>query len=984
MILNILRAMLIFLCANAIAAQASATNLPPVKTLSVEDGLSQASVSDIIQDKQGFVWIATQAGVDRFDGYDFVNSIEFNDDGPGRQFVLDLEEDPSTSDIYMVSRSILQKYNQNTAQTEVLDLPKSDTQLSLNYYHIDQDKHHILATNKGIFLRENIQQEYALISQADTNFYVKDVVLRNDILWFATTRGLFTYNVKSKEWLFAGLAKYSINAIEFINEHEAWLGTNGEGIVIVDTQSPSLNIKSSLTLAQGLIDNNVTDLTPISSGELWVSTSAGLSIIDKVTGEISNHALPSTDSDLSHSLTTLYETNNGLVFYGTFASGIGILDRRANIIEQYKIPSVARTFIAEAGAQNEYWATTDQGLWTFDIDRNTNGPFGYGPNAPYQTQNNILIPEYDSINNTIWLGTRAGLAKFDPEKEQLEHVGFDGIQTFPIKNGEQGRLWIGTQSDGLYHFNTLSRQIIKHYDIGNVSNLFYESKNRLWVSTLNGLFLIDPETDEQTMFKHDANNPASLHTNDITSVSKDSKGNYLVGTQSKGLSLMQFEPTENKVNFTPLFNDTILGSLSIGAVAEDESGYYWLTTTKNIARISPDFSNIQFFDSKDGANASGYFVAGYTKDSNGTIYFSGPEGISVIDPVVFKTSSEMPTLQFTDLKVVQKNINDLTSSYALGSAISADNTKQLELTPNDLMFTVSFAAIEFGNPESIQYQYRLVGFQNRWQKSERGVRKATFSNLDPGVYILQIQSTNRYGDWNPEYAEISIKVAAPWYQTTLAKFVFLILVSILIYALFVWRTYSLKKQSEVLSEKVVQKTEELQLANTKLQQLSTVDPLTTIFNRRGFNQAVNKITKKSLSKNSCFGVLLLDLDNFKEVNDKYGHNAGDKTLTNIATFLKESLPTGSVLGRWGGDEFIMVLQADYMIDISKEAIKLKQALEKMPIPINTGEVSVTVTIGVTQLTDSSELESAIGAADKLLYEGKKAGRNKVVCAGAVF
>lgn len=130
--------------------------------------------------------------------------------------------------------------------------------------------------------------------------------------------------------------------------------------------------------------------------------------------------------------------------------------------------------------------------------------------------------------------------------------------------------------------------------------------------------------------------------------------------------------------------------------------------------------------------------------------------------------------------------------------------------------------------------------------------------------------------------------------------------------------------------------------------------------------------------------MLLDLDNFKQVNDKYGHNVGDKTLTNIATFLKESLPTGSVLGRWGGDEFIMVIQASNMMDVSRKALKLRRAAEKTPMPIDNGEINITVTIGVTQLTDSSELESAIGAADKLLYEGKKAGRNKVVCAGAVF
>ena len=182
---------------------------------------------------------------------------------------------------------------------------------------------------------------------------------------------------------------------------------------------------------------------------------------------------------------------------------------------------------------------------------------------------------------------------------------------------------------------------------------------------------------------------------------------------------------------------------------------------------------------------------------------------------------------------------------------------------------------------------------------------------------------------------------------------------------------------------MVQKTEELQLANTKLQQLSTVDPLTSIFNRRGFNQEIDKMFKNSFDKNVCYGVLLLDVDNFKQVNDNHGHNAGDKTLTNIATFLRENLPTGSILGRWGGDEFIMLLQADNLIDISKEALIIRQAIEQTPMPIESDEVNVTVTIGVTQLTRGHQLERAIVAADKLLYEGKKAGRNKVVCAGAV-
>jgi diguanylate cyclase (GGDEF)-like protein len=223
-----------------------------------------------------------------------------------------------------------------------------------------------------------------------------------------------------------------------------------------------------------------------------------------------------------------------------------------------------------------------------------------------------------------------------------------------------------------------------------------------------------------------------------------------------------------------------------------------------------------------------------------------------------------------------------------------------------------------------------------------------------------------------------ILVAPPWWQTPLAIILFGISFLIIAFLIFRWRTYALHKRSVMLYKTVQEKTIELQRANEQLTLLTTLDPLTQVYNRRGFTDAIGKEFSKYKRNNELFSIILLDIDFFKCINDNYGHEAGDMVLVKFASLLQKSARNYDVIARWGGEEFIVLLPNTQLKDAINIANKYRELVQKNEFRVSNAILRVSLTAGVANIENSISIDECIKRADSLLYEGKSLGRDQVL------
>jgi diguanylate cyclase (GGDEF)-like protein len=294
------------------------------------------------------------------------------------------------------------------------------------------------------------------------------------------------------------------------------------------------------------------------------------------------------------------------------------------------------------------------------------------------------------------------------------------------------------------------------------------------------------------------------------------------------------------------------------------------------------------------------------------------------------------------------------------------------------MLNIDMIALEYADVPDLQYAYRVPEIDPSWQALEVGKRSATLMNLDPGDYSFEMKIRNRFLQWSDGELGLKITVLPSWWQTTAAKVVFLCVFILIVLSLYKWRTYQFRKRSQLLEQQVQQQTIALKKANDSLTQLSMQDSLLDVFNRRGFLEWLEREDAKYKRSGKPYSILLLDVDHFKKVNDRFGHASGDKALLHITDVLKKNVRGQDSIARWGGEEFIILLPYTDISDASVVAEKIRAAVENAPLMLNNITIHCTITLGIASIKDFDSFEDCVSHADMMLYKGKESGRNRVM------
>ncbi|MFC3121877.1 ligand-binding sensor domain-containing diguanylate cyclase [Agaribacter flavus] len=955
------------------------------RNIGIQDGLSQISVTSIAQDIHGNLWLGTQAGIDKFNGKELISI----DDIPSLRnklsgnLVYDLTIHKQSNDLWIATMAGLDKLDANSGQLESIPLPQANTEqasIVVRALYFDEKSHLWIGTNKGLFIgtpntdtNTDKTMHIRLVSDAvDTT----DVVSKNNIVYLSSKTGLHRFNSQTKEWLPPLLNNKSLTRIIIDKAGRIWAGSSNSGVfqITFDKSHLPQSIRN-LSVQQGLLSPQVNDLIQLNTGVIWVASSKGINLVQEDFHSIKRNQVITIVKDKN--VLKIFQGKDGTIFYGTLDTGLYIVNHQRPLFNRAEIPKAQAVYDIEILNESDVLVSTDQGLWLLNEDLQAKLSYDFSHDFDKDISHYAITSIcHCGTQDLTFLASSAGLGAIDHVTNTVEHYDLKGTKIYTLAKARNEKLWLGTYDQGLLLYDPQQKQVLASYPMPHVSYILSTHGNQIFASTIDGLYVLEQENGIVAHFR--ANGENSLHAQAITSVLALSDGDYLLGTLGKGVERMSTAAENTNASFTRLFTDTPIATLSIGAMEQDDLGNIWLSTNKNIVKISRDLSRIEFFDGYTGVNSSGYFIGAHATDKFGRIFFPGVSGLSYFHPSEILKPKGQPLVQFTKFSTIShgsQHAHDETHSLAHHLLKPLDS---MHVSPDVIMMSIGFAAIEYNAPNKIKYAYRLLGFDKHWREIETDKQELTFTNLSAGYYQLQVKSTNPYGEWSGTPATLQIEVTPPWWQRKPVIMVFVLASFGFLYILYKWRVYSLERQSARLTKLVEEKTSALTEANMRLRELVTLDPLTGILNRRGFNQAAARDYAAQTRTQLASSIIMFDIDFFKKVNDSYGHEIGDIVLNKLSDFVKSQLRSSDVFSRWGGEEFIILLPATELEVSTCIAEKLRKTVSEQLLTASERTISLTITCGVVEVSNSENLEEAIRRADALLYQGKNMGRNTVV------
>jgi len=1002
--------------------------------LSVEDGLSQESVYSIIQDRQGFIWMATQEGLNRFDGHEYKVYVpdDSRADAISHYWIWDIIEDKQGYLWIGTDGGGLDRYNPKTDSFENLRHdPKNVNSLSGNKVRsIFQDSTGMLwiATNSGLDRLDPIsgdikrfQHKKGDITTLSSNRVRAITEDHNGNLWVGTDGGgLNRLDHLNGRFLRVPVAKNPatslpskrIYALTVDSQGYLWIGTYDHGVSRYHpTQNRFQHFSPSDEKLNSLADNKVKDIFEDSRGHIWFATNKGLDLWQPEKKLFLHYRDDPTRnrSLIDDRVLSIYEDSGGVLWVGTMG-GISKWNPVGLAFSQFHVDPGAAFGLTGGGInavsldiKGNLWAGTDQhGLNYIDRSNGDTQSYSHSKTDPDSLSNNSVKALWQQDQNHLWLGTLQGLDRLHIPSGKFTHFKYDTkIQNSLTSNlitslhpASDNGLWIGTFGGGLnfLDFKNLSFRNYRHQNQHSKSlssdriiSLLTTDENTLWVGTFGeGLNRLDLQTGEFNHFKHDKNNTNSISDNTVWSIYQDSAGTLWVGTQGGGLNCIKSNSTNGSYDIKRYGRREGMLSNTVYGIVEGDDGDLWLSTNKGLARFSPKLEKFQYFGVNHGLQGSEFNAGAFYRAGDGELFFGGKNGINAFYPRRVLLNDHRPDTAITKIYLGDKQQH------------IPDADSDLKLEYNDYLLSIEYAGLDFAQISKNSYEYRLTGYDKDWIDAGQH-RRAIYTRLPAGNYIFEVRSANNDGLWNKQSAKIQISVApAPWLSWW-AYSLYTIALLLVIAALVNKQAQKLRQQQEnsrqlenLVEERTFEladRNQQLLSLNNKLQQASITDSLTGLKNRRYLQEITLKQTAEidrefevaklhGKQRRLFFG--MIDLNKLKMLNDTYGHEVGDKAIVHIANILKQECRLTDTIVRWGGDEFMVLGHVHDEITLERIAERIRSTVESTPMIIDDNNtVQLSCAIGLTFYPFCAHLpkllnwEQITAIADRAMYLAKE-------------
>ncbi len=793
-----------------------------------EDGLSQSSVFSIVQDDIGFMWFATEDGLNKFDGNTFT------------VFRNNPNDSTSLPDI-----GIRKAYKDRSGKLWVLSL-------------------------RGKLCKYNPQKNnfkrYAFNSDTISNI-IKIITLTEDNngnLWAISTKGeFFIYDLKKDIFIYKPLNEKFEKQFHSIhvqcalvdNENSFWIGT-WEGLANLDFKNQKLNwYNNSATAPNSLGGDMVFSLAEDEDGKIWIaSANGGVSVYDKSTNNFKVYKISNGQQSniCSNRIMSILIDSRKKIWIGSFDKGLDLFDpdketftnfsHNPSIVSSFSIGAVMSIyedksggvwFGSGGGGLNRYdplnqnfnhiqhipgntlsisanpvlaicedhlgnlWIGSDGG--GINVKEKNSTKFNYYLQDPPFGSNAITVIYEDSKGN-IWIGADPGidspagaLIKYEPKTKSFSHfnkvkIKFGGIAA--IHQDKFGELWIATPSDGIHRYNPKTEKEIVYRtnpndstSIGSNSifSICEDSFGALWFGSIStGLSLFDRKTNSFLKFVNDPKNNFSLGSNSVWCVIEDMNKNIWVGTWGGGLNKFDRE----KKSFKRYNVDNGLAGNIVYGIIPDEEGNLWISTNKGLTKLNTVTSVFTNYDRSNGLMINDFSAGATFKSKDGRLFIGGNSGVISFDPKKITENSYIPNVVITDFRVFDK-------PFILDKSVLF--TDEIELAYDQNFFTFEFASLDYSAPEKNIFEYKLEGIDNDWIRSE-GRRFASYTNINNGNYKFKVRGSNSSGKFNPAETEINIIIAPPFWKTWWFRVLAFIVIAVVLYLL---HRYRLNKLLEV-------------------------------------------------------------------------------------------------------------------------------------------------------------------------------------------
>ncbi|MFI1772000.1 hybrid sensor histidine kinase/response regulator transcription factor [Thalassobellus citreus] len=784
------------------------------KKINQSSGLSNEGIICLEKEKDGFVWIGTRNGLNRYDGlgvrvYNKKNSnLNSND-------ISDLLIDKKNRLWITTLGGGLNYYNADKDSFEVFKSNVNEPNSLLSNHittAIEDSKGQIwLGTEKGLCKLDPETKKFTSYthqlnanqskrSNSITSIYED----KNGDLWIGTFgKGLFVFDIIEEKFqqIISEQTQISdfIYTISALNSDKILIGTNGSGLLLVDIATLKLSdfFKENLSLKQEI--NIVRSIKKDSKDNLWIGTDGnGVFEIQYPNGKqpIVHNYLYNAQLESSLSGNAIYEImedDDANIWFGTAWNGISILDKKHTNETLYSdIVGLNPSPVLSIYKNNTklYLGLDGEGLTVYNTD--SEKVKYYNKKKNYSSiKANYIQKIIETKNGDVWLGTFSnGLIKFNEQRNetlQYKHefnntnsISFDDVRD--IIEDKNNNLWLATWGGGINYFNPTDESFInyrentKALNSDNVIDLEPDG-DKLWIATFGGgLNVFDTKTKTSNFYTHKEQDSTTLSSNNIFSLFKDSKNYLWIGTFGEGINRMNLQTNqiERFENIEEIKYFTITG------IIEDDNQTIWFSTKQGVINYSYQTNKFNSFPNLTGE----FHINSIFKDEQGLLYFGGMNDVLKINPKTVKINRTQPKVKITSFKLFNKEVKIEEHGVLEKNIILED---EITLKHNQDVLTFEFSALQFPFSNTCEYAIKMENFDETWRYIGKD-RTATYTNLSPGNYIFKVKSKEIGSNWGDSYTSVDIHILNPYWLKWGA---FLIYGAILIFLFYLFRKYTI-------------------------------------------------------------------------------------------------------------------------------------------------------------------------------------------------
>jgi len=805
------------------------------KRLDVKNGLSSNQVNTIFKDSRGYLWIGTANGLNRFDGNTskvFRKSNERN--GTISNNTINAIFEDHRGKIWVTTTGGLNIFDPETEQFSTddpifhknVEIPKQEIVDVI----VDRQKNlWVVHRTTGLYKYDPKTDKVSHVTMGSSSnkelmpYAITDVSVGPDGCFWLINLGLAIEKfdpqslqvVKRFNQISQHLVLSQFENNLFVDaDEDVWIYSRNEqeGLFLFNPRLQTFTEFNVESRTNHISNNTISAIVQDDDGKILVGTDhGGLNVINKRTLDVQVFANdPGSKSSLSqNSIICLYKDNLNIIWIGTYKKGISFYHPDLFKFQTYSQHPFKQNWLdyedvnsfAEDRLGNLWIGSNGGGLIYFDRQKNSFKTYKHSASDPNSLSNDVIVDLCIDHAGGLWIGTYMGGLNYFDGKRFVRYLNnpkdihsIASNQIWSIFEDSNNQLWIGTLGSGLDVFDRSQNRFI-HHQVGSSGNtvssdfimsIAENNDKNIWLATIYGADVFDRASGR---FIHFMNNPEtnSLSSNSTLDVFCDSRGWVWIATRD-GLNM--YDPKLQK--FTVLTEKDGLPGNNVFTVLEDDNGNMWLGTPQGLCNLiinkknQKEFSfSVKNYDEKDGLHGREFNEHAALKTRKGELVFGGVDGFSIFKPENLTSVSVAPAIIFSYLEVQNKPVEvgqEINNRVILKKSLN--NIEGIKLKHFEKTFSISFASLNYFNPEKTLYHYKLEGFNTDWAVANSSSRKVTYTNLHPGEYLFKVYASDIDNSQKSNEIQLRIKVLPPFWASKWAYSLYLIVVLVsILYAI---------------------------------------------------------------------------------------------------------------------------------------------------------------------------------------------------------